>query len=490
MIRLAFVAHLTTTLQLFRLYTLAVNLSMVSNVCTTREYLGAIFDKFQSLSYSDTLRSGESLERHLELLNEYVKSCAVETHENVGFGSSSTLTSDWTPTPSYSAQLPLVIVVRCRQSCDHKSSTRNQIDRGAIDKACLSPPWLPPTSFATSARRASNCRTRVSTAWTARITTCVRNAQLAADIATHSVGHRTQVFKTSGGGAVAPVLSSARILYDEVPANASAGTSSVQATYAPASPPPLPPRRFSGVPTHQSSSSVSTLSSAGAVGNSAVGWGPFLTVEMAPTPVFVKLMTAILAYLDTGRTGHLVPEAFSRFLDDQAYLGEANTCSSPSTKIFAFSLIWPGKANLIPQVGQVTEDVADAALKRLQALGTAPPASVSGGLMPLMTLKGFIDTTTVEMLSDPSAEWGSISRAVKAYNLPEVRAWGDVPRSVLPDEPDPRMKTRVAWATAREQGARELEAAQVRAMFQAQASQNAVDLLDDRSGAVASSVRR
>ncbi|KAJ6451362.1 hypothetical protein C8R47DRAFT_1030825 [Mycena vitilis] len=309
---------------------------------------------------------------------------------------------------------------------------------------------------------------------------------------THSVGHRTQVLKTSGGGAVAPALSSARIIYDEVPAPA--GISSVQAGYAPASPPPLPPRRFSGVPAHQSISNVSTLSSVGTGGHSPGGWAPFFTVDMSPTPVFVKLMTAILAYLDTGRTGHLVPEAFSRFLDDQAYIGEANT--------------W--KSNLIPQVGQVTEDVADAALKRvydlfsieyilrprprnpnatvddltrqLQALGQAPPASVSGGLMPLITLKGFIDITTVEMLSDPSAEWGSICRAVKAYDLPEVRAWGDVPRSVLPDEPDPRMKARVARATAlsREQGARELEAAQVRAMFQAQASQNVIDLFDDR----------
>ncbi|KAJ7664569.1 hypothetical protein DFH06DRAFT_1324113 [Mycena polygramma] len=323
---------------------------------------------------------------------------------------------------------------------------------------------------------------------------CAKCAVSGRHSGTHSVRHRTQVFETSGGGGLVPVLSSARIIYDDVPAHPSAGTLSVQATYAPSSPPPLPPRRFSGVPTHQSTSSVSRLPSVGAGGYSPGGWAPFFTVDMAPTPVFVKLMTAILAYLDTGRTGHLVPEAFSRFLDDQAYIGEANT--------------W--KANLIPQVGQVMEDVADAALKRvydlfsieyilrprprnpnapvddltrqLQALGTAPPASVSGGLMPLMTLKGFIDITTVEMLSDPSAEWGSISRAVKVYDLPEVRAWGDIPRSVLPDEPDPRMKARVARATAvsREQGARELEAAQVRAMFQAQASQNVLDLFDDR----------
>ncbi|KAJ7658173.1 hypothetical protein DFH06DRAFT_1327459 [Mycena polygramma] len=217
-------------------------------------------------------------------------------------------------------------------------------------------------------------------------------------------------------------------------------------------------------------------------------------MDMSPTPVFVQLMTSILAYLDTGRTGHLVPEAYSRFLDDQAYIGEANT--------------W--KAGLIPRACQITEDIADMALKRaydlfsiehilrprprnpnatgddltrqLQAMGTAPPASVSGGMMPLLTLKGFMDITAIEMLCDPSTEWGSMARVVQAYDLPEVQAWGELPRSVLPDQPDPRMKARVARATtvSRDQGAQALEASRTRLMLQAQGEQNAMDLLDDR----------
>ncbi|KAJ6505677.1 hypothetical protein C8R47DRAFT_1192355 [Mycena vitilis] len=305
---------------------------------------------------------------------------------------------------------------------------------------------------------------------------CAKCAVSGRDSGTHSVGHRTQVFKTSGGGALAPVLSSATIFY---------GATS-------ASPPPLPPRHFPGTP--QSTSSISTLSSVASSTYTAVGWAPFFTMDMSPTPVFVQLMTSILAYLDTGRTGHLVPEAYSRFLDDQAYVGGANT--------------W--KAGLIPRAGQITEDIADMALKRafdlfsieyilrprprnpnatvddltrqLQAMGTTPPASVSGGMMPLLTLKGFMDITAIEMLCDPSTEWGSMARVVRSYDLPEVQAWGELPRSVLPDQPDPRMKARVARATtvSRNQGAQALEASRVRLMLQAQGEQNALDLLDDR----------
>ncbi|KAF7359654.1 Oleate hydratase [Mycena venus] len=303
---------------------------------------------------------------------------------------------------------------------------------------------------------------------------------------THVVAHRTRVFKISGGGAVDAVPSSAVIVHGEVNNVPTPLPTPVSPSHPSVPPPPLP-RRPSGVPTHRTSSSVSTLSSVGASAYGqqytrpasvsshpplASGWGPFFTEDMSPTPAFMQLMTSILTYLDTGRTGHLVPEAYSRFLDDQAYVGEGN--------------VW--KANLVARMGQTKEDTADKALKRAYDLFSIEynlrprPASSCGGMMPLLTLKGFMDITAVEMLCDPSKEWGSISRVIKAYNLPSVQGWGDLPRTVLPEEPHPQMMARVARVTAvsREQGQRELEAVRVRTMLEAKGRQNALDLLDDR----------
>ncbi|KAF8212770.1 hypothetical protein K438DRAFT_1957377 [Mycena galopus ATCC 62051] len=309
---------------------------------------------------------------------------------------------------------------------------------------------------------------------------------------THVLAHRTRIFKISGGGAVDPVPSSAVIVHREINDIPAPLPTLMSPSHPSLSPPPLP-RRPSGVPTSQTSSSVSTLASVGASGyiqpytppqpymapasvspqsSMTSGWGPFFAEDMSPSPAFMKLMSSILAYLDTDRTGYLVPEAYSRFLDDQAYAGEGN--------------VW--KANLVARRGQTKEDTADKALKHVYDLFSIEyslrprPASSCGGMMPLLTLKGFMDITAVEMLCDPSTEWGSISRVIKAYDLPSVQGWGDLPRTVLPEEPHPQMKARVARVTAvsREQDKRALEAVRVRTMLQAQGEQNALDLLDDR----------
>jgi hypothetical protein len=102
--------------------------------------------------------------------------------------------------------------------------------------------------------------------------------------------------------------------------------------------------------------------------------------------------------------------------------------------------------------------------------------------MPLLTRKGFIDITTIEMLSDPSKHWGNMSRMLRKYNLPRYRSWGDLPRSVVPELPHPTMLERVAAVTrvATEKGERELEAMRVQSMLQAKGRQNALDLIDDR----------
>jgi hypothetical protein len=149
-----------------------------------------------------------------------------------------------------------------------------------------------------------------------------------------------------------------------------------------------------------------------------------------------------------------------------------------------------GKHNLVARRGKSKEDVADAALKHVYDLHSIEyvlrprPGSGSGNsnTMPLLTLKGLMDLTALEMLSDPSTEWGSISRVINTYDLPAVRGWGALPRSVLPNVPDPRITERVARVLAAEakEHERRLEASRVKLMLQAQGEQNALDLLDDR----------
>ncbi|KAJ7899905.1 hypothetical protein B0H13DRAFT_2029317 [Mycena leptocephala] len=310
---------------------------------------------------------------------------------------------------------------------------------------------------------------------------------------THLLAHRTRVFKISGGGGHTPVPSAATIVYysgldtesesDVVPALAAL---SIHASA-----------------TVEDTSTASTLSSVGVSAYTmpaavdqqpmytppvaytpsapvsaplepAAGWGPFFLEDLSPSPAFAQLMSAILTYLDTGNTGYLVPEAYSRFLEDQSYVGDNNS--------------W--KHNLVARRGKSKEDVADAALKHVYDLHSIEyvlrlrPGSGSGNsnTMPLLTLKGLMDLTALEMLSDPSTEWGSISRVINTYDLPAVRGWGALPRSVLPDVPDPRITERVARVLAAEakEHERRLEASRVKLMLQAQGEQNALDLLDDR----------
>ncbi len=102
--------------------------------------------------------------------------------------------------------------------------------------------------------------------------------------------------------------------------------------------------------------------------------------------------------------------------------------------------------------------------------------------MPLLTLKGFIDITAVEVLSDPSKEWGNLQRALKKYRLSQFEGWLDLPRHVLPEYPDARMLQRVRkvseFAKARDEQL--LAATMAEMQLRKQGRQNALDLLDDR----------
>lgn len=105
--------------------------------------------------------------------------------------------------------------------------------------------------------------------------------------------------------------------------------------------------------------------------------------------------------------------------------------------------------------------------------------ALAEGPMPLLTRKGFLDITSIEVLADPSKEWGNLSRVIRKYNLPRYNDWGDMPRSVLPDHPDPRTLQKVAaiHEVAKAKAARELASAHAGAMIAAQGRQNAIDLI-------------
>ncbi|KAJ7652913.1 hypothetical protein B0H17DRAFT_403801 [Mycena rosella] len=185
------------------------------------------------------------------------------------------------------------------------------------------------------------------------------------------------------------------------------------------------------------------------------GWGPFFAEDISPTPVLTQLLDALFAYLDTGRTGYLAPEDYSRFLVNQGYVGAEN--------------VW--NANLTASLGKTKKESADAALKRnydalgiehvlrprtpdrpaavttpptltrtLQSFGAsfartlaAPPPGSSA--MPLLTRKGFADITAIALLTDPARACGALARVLRMYELPLVRAWGALPRGALPRRP-------------------------------------------------------
>ncbi|KAJ7640902.1 hypothetical protein B0H17DRAFT_1105209 [Mycena rosella] len=343
----------------------------------------------------------------------------------------------------------------------------------------------------------------------------------------HIAAHGTLVFRVSGGGSQTAIASSTAIVYAgagslAAPPAASPVASPALSAHTPpvtvaestpspvptpaASPPLPPPKRISMPPPlparqQRPTSSASTLSAGGVSSytmpprdeayspaptaptpvqpppSDVTGWGPFFLADLSPTPIFVHLMHTLFAYLDTGRTGFLVPEAYSHFLNDQGYVGEDNT--------------W--NANLIAGVGRSgksKEQVADVALRRVFDLfsieytlrARSPNTPAGDGRMPLLTPAGFVEITSIDILCDPSAHWGNLSRVLRLYDLPALRAWGALPRTVLPEEADPRMLARVEKVTkfSREQGQRELAAARVKAQMQAIGEQNAIDLLDDR----------
>ncbi|KAG5649398.1 hypothetical protein H0H81_004109 [Sphagnurus paluster] len=216
---------------------------------------------------------------------------------------------------------------------------------------------------------------------------------------------------------------------------------------------------------------------------------------MSPTPVYVSLMNDIFSYLDPTNTGNLVPETYSRFLDDMGYLPHQNAWKAAYIETFNMSK----ESNADKALKDVFDlfSIDHNLLQRAQRPQTSPTGlnsfyknvlgsfapSVQGPTppMPALTRRGFIDINIIEVLSDPSREWANISRLLRKYNLPRYREWGDLPRSVLPSVPNQATLDRIKGATAfaHQRAANELEAARMQAEIQRRSNQIAVDLVSD-----------
>jgi hypothetical protein len=173
---------------------------------------------------------------------------------------------------------------------------------------------------------------------------------------THLLVHRTRVFKISGGGGHTSVPSAATIVYngpetasDVVPALAAlsihasdsgVGVAAVEGTSTASTLSSVEvsayttPAAIDQQPMYTPPVAYTPPAPVAAPLEPATGWGPFFLEDLSPSPAFAQLMSAILTYLDTGHTGYLVPEAYSRFLDDQAYVGDNNSCVFRSALFF------------------------------------------------------------------------------------------------------------------------------------------------------------
>jgi hypothetical protein len=62
--------------------------------------------------------------------------------------------------------------------------------------------------------------------------------------------------------------------------------------------------------------------------------------------------------------------------------------------------------------------------------------------MPLLTLRGFIDSTAMEVLTNPSQRWTYLNRALHYYQIQIWREKYDIPREMIPMITPPTIQAR------------------------------------------------
>ncbi|KAF9468322.1 hypothetical protein BDZ94DRAFT_780312 [Collybia nuda] len=289
----------------------------------------------------------------------------------------------------------------------------------------------------------------------------------------HLASHPTQLYNPSGGvNGGEPVLSQNAATFSPPYGPPPSLSSHPHSNSLPSSPPPLTPP-----------------------GMSDQRWQPFFFPDISPTPTFMTLLNDIFSYLDSSNSGYLIPEAYSRFLDDLGYTVQENTWKAGYTATLGVSAESMADKSLktvfdlfsidhiIQQRAKPSRTNSSKSTSKIRGfLKSALNASIPGftaGPMPLLTRKGFLDITTIEVLGDPSKEWGNLSRVIRRYGLPRYRDWGDLPRSVLPEYPDPRTLQKVAaiQEVAKAKAEREMASLHTAQMITAQGDRYALDLV-------------
>lgn len=107
------------------------------------------------------------------------------------------------------------------------------------------------------------------------------------------------------------------------------------------------------------------------------------------------------------------------------------------------------------------------------------PKSFTNGLMPMLTLQGFVDITVIETLIDPNPGWLRMNRVAGFYRV-WVHQWGEIPREVMPQLPPRDLVAKVALVTRQSAARREarISDAAAGAAIAAQGREHAIRLLD------------
>ncbi|ESK86298.1 hypothetical protein Moror_5057 [Moniliophthora roreri MCA 2997] len=377
----------------------------------------------------------------------------------------------------------------------------------------------------------------------------------------HTIQHQFSIFKRSGGSGENPVISQSVSIMFRGPTSPTSrpepppmpprrpsaqATSPTQSQYS--RPPPLPPRQGSsssqnsqqylpptsppissptGLPSSPPPQSRPHPSHASTLPNPppaeprrtpqrgntlpppfesiTTAWGSFFNDDMSPTLVFSDLLNAVFSYLDTENTGYMLPEVYSKFLDDQGYLTHENAWKNhckpelnlgipqeyradlefkKALDLFSIDYVIHErpKSTVTPCISTITAQFGALGLNYTSSYSKSFLSSE--GQMPVLTRKGFIDITCVEVLCDPARHWGNWSRILRRYttgSMARFREWGELPRNVLPQNPDSRMLARAKsiLELAKHKAQGEINAVKAYTSIAAQGRQNALELLSD-----------
>jgi hypothetical protein len=141
-------------------------------------------------------------------------------------------------------------------------------------------------------------------------------------------------------------------------------------------------------------------------------------------------------------------------------------------------VVAPRPQNQGSDVADLTSSFSGLLNSAVQSNVSASATSALGNQMPMLTRKGLLDITTVEVLYDPSKGWGNLNRALLQYRLYQER--GPIPRSVIPEYPPPEIMERVKRISmlSKAKADQMLAANAAQHRLAAQGRENALDLID------------